>query len=773
MKLLRAPFFLLLLSGLMAGLVFLGLQAPQALSETAPATVFSADRAMTNLRSLYPENLPHPAGSPQNLLLRDQLKAQLQKLGLQTEVQSLNHCRPAIGLCSPVHNVVGRLPGQDERSTLLLTAHYDSVEAGPGVGDDGAGVSALLEIANMVVQQGRFNHDLVFLFSDAEELGLLGADAFAQLHPWFAKVAVVINLDARGVSGPSTMFETGEGNRSYIRMLEQSLDRPVANSLSREVYRRMPNDTDFSIYRDLGRSGFNFAFTGGAAVYHSAIDDQRLLDAKSLQHHGQNTWALLKTLDQRDLQRIAKTEDAVYIDLFGHKLLHYPASSSTGLSLVLAVLILVLIRMAFPRQLSLRQAAWCGAFVLLLLPLMLGLGWLLSWPLGHWPDLNRMGHPYPWLGRIALFLTAGLSLRLLLNGLCQRATAGSVSLVCWLFFAALALLLSVKLPAASLLGILPMVAFMLGAVIDGFLWKRHTQLLFARLFGFIAAAYLGFYFYYSLEVVLSFEDAHWFMLPLVFPAIAALPLLAEQSYRRHASRDSASGSGHWVTALLLLPIVAACVGQQFIPGHTVERPRAMNLVYRATQGQPASWWQLETSSSAADRGYVQSQEFSQQSLVFSGNKAQEVLAKPATPINHPALSWQAAAAKNDGSLLTRSLQFDVPAGLQQLALFLPEQFDFTAIRVAGNLALQNDAAKAGANRPRAVYINRPAAGPFRVEISSPVSQAGRQNTLQLTARARFGLSEEALQSVTSGWPLDAQPQRLGHRAEIDYAIELD
>lgn len=785
MKLLREPFFLLLLSMLLAGLVYLGLQPPKALPANAAQNEFSADRALSKLRILYPDNLPHPAGSEQNLSLRDRLVEQFQDLGLLTEVQSLIHCSPALGLCSPVHNIMARLPGSGRSQALLLLAHYDSVPAGPGIGDDAAGVTAILEIAAMAVKQGGFNHDLIFLLTDAEEVGLLGADAFATQHPWFSDVGLVINLEGRGASGPSNMFETGAGNRSFIRMLAQSLDRPVANSLSREVYRRMPNDTDFSIFRDLGISGFNFAFTGGAAVYHSAIDDAQQLDADSLQHHGQNAWALLQVVDQRELQRINATEDAVYVDLLGQKLLHYPASSATGLALVLSVLLLVLIRLVFPRQISLRQVLWCLLFIVLLLPLMGGLGWLLSWPLGHWPDLNLMGHPYPWLGRVCLFFTAALALRLLLTGLSHRATTGSVSLACWLVFAAMAMILSARLPAASFLGVLPMVGFVLGAVIDGILWKRHTRLLFARLFGFIGAAYLGFYFLFNLEVVLSLEHAHFLIAPLVLPAIAMLPLLAENSGRHN--------SAHWATLLLLVPILAACIGQQFLPGHTLDRPRGMSLVYRATEGQERAFWQLETSASEADKHFAEQQGYVWQTLDLLGRGSVELLAKPASPIELPAVRLLSSSQQIDGQSLRQVLQLELPAGLQQLALFLPENLDFTSVHVAGVLALQapgsattaakgqvaknrvasNGVAKNWGVKRRAVSINRPVAGSLLVEISSPVRQGDSNSALNLGIRARHDVPEEALQTELVGWPIDAQPLQYGHRAELEYQFIIE
>ncbi len=770
MKLLRDPIFLLLLGGLLAWLVYLGMQPPRALPANIPNTGFSAERAMQRLQQLLPENRPHPAGSAQNRLVRDRIQEQLAALGLNVEFQQLRHCVTRFGVCGPVENILARVPGTGggPGHALLLTAHYDSVDAGPGAADDGAGVAVLLETVAMAMAQGGFRHDLILLVSDAEEQGLVGADAFASRHPWFADVSVVINVEARGVTGSSTMFETGIGNRSFIRILAQALDRPVANSITREVYRRMPNDTDFSVYRDLERSGFNFAFTGGAAVYHSAVDDLQHLDAGSLQHHGQNVWALLQVLNQRDLQRIDTDEDAVYVDLFGHKLLHFPASSATGLALVLSVLMLVFVRISFRHQLSLRQSAWTLLYIIALLPLLLAMAWLVSWPLGVWPDLNRMGHPHPWLGRLALVLLVLLALRLLHNSLNQRAATGSVTLVCWLFFAALAMLLSYRLPAASFLGILPLVAFSLGAILDGVFRKRHTQLLFARLLGFAAATYLGFYFFYGLEVVAGFDLAYLQIVPLLLPAIAVLPLLVTNAF---SSRSSRAG-----LLWLLLPIVAICIAQQFLPGHTIDRPRGMNLVHRANAGQDAAYWQLETASSKPDKGYARRHEFGPVELDVPGREMQPIIARPAQPLGLDPVQLLRTSQRDDGTLLRRTFSLGVPNGVRQLALFLPEQLEYNSIRVDGALVLQRESDHPDRPVRNAIAIYRPDAGELVVEISSPSGPSSApgdtERVVEFPIRTRFDLPHGVPEEFLSGWPLDAQPQHHGHRAEVDSLLEV-
>lgn len=81
--------------------------------------------------------------------------------------------------------------------------------AGPGASDDGAAVATVLEIARILAARPASRHPVVLLITDGEEAGLLGAFLFVREHPLAKQVRAAVNLDARGTSGPSLMFETG------------------------------------------------------------------------------------------------------------------------------------------------------------------------------------------------------------------------------------------------------------------------------------------------------------------------------------------------------------------------------------------------------------------------------------------------------------------------------------------------------------------------------------------------------------------------------------
>lgn len=311
---------------------------PRALPADAPSVAFSAGRAMRHVEAIARQ--PHPLGSEAEEPVRAYVIDELKKLGLGPEVQ-----RPRdsgeVGADRPwrakVQNVVARWRGTGPagKKALLLSAHYDSVARGPGAGDNAAGVAAILESLRALKAGPAPVRDIIVLINDGEEVGLYGADVFATEHPWARDVGVVLNFDARGNSGPSFMFETSEGNGWLIEQMARALPHPMASSVTNEVYKRMPNDTDLTVYKRNGMSGWNFAFVGGLYYYHSPEDTPANLDPRTLQHQGENLLALAHRLIQLDLEDVRR-EDVVYSSVLQAFVLIYPRSWIRPL-LVLAV----------------------------------------------------------------------------------------------------------------------------------------------------------------------------------------------------------------------------------------------------------------------------------------------------------------------------------------------------------------------------------------------------------------------------------------------------
>ncbi|MEU4761842.1 M20/M25/M40 family metallo-hydrolase [Actinosynnema sp. NPDC023794] len=299
----------------------------------APPGEFAAGRAERHLAAIA--RRPHPIGSADNERVRDHIVDTARGFGADVVVESDDVVRPWRGVrVATAHNVVARVrgaaPSVSGGKALLLVAHYDSVPTGPGAADDGAAVAAMLETLR-ALKTGGVRNDVVFLFTDGEEAGALGAAAYVGRHG-VEGVGAVLNWEARGSGGPVWMFQTGDDNAPLVSAFGEASSRPIANSFAYEVYRRMPNYSDFTVFAEAGARGLNSAFIEHVGDYHSPYDDLERLDRGSLQHHGETMVGLVRALGDRDLR--AGAGDAVYFDLFSRVLVRYPTWLAVALAAV-------------------------------------------------------------------------------------------------------------------------------------------------------------------------------------------------------------------------------------------------------------------------------------------------------------------------------------------------------------------------------------------------------------------------------------------------------
>jgi hypothetical protein len=302
-------------------------RTPASVPVSAPATAFSADRAMADVVAIAQK--PHPTGSVEIAKVRDHLLARINGMDLEVSVRPGEGFLPygkdgrALGVAA-VQNLAGVLPGKDrELPAILVMSHYDSVHNSPGAADDATGTAAALEIARALKADGPHLRDVIFLFTDAEEAGLLGADAFFARDPMLARVGLVLNMEARGDAGRAAMFQTGPGNGALMGVFARSAKGPSANSMASTVYEKMPNDTDFTHAVKRGLPGLNLAFIDDQLAYHTPLARPDHLERGSLQHIGDQALPTIRAL--ADAQALpAKTENAIYSDVLGLFLISYP-----------------------------------------------------------------------------------------------------------------------------------------------------------------------------------------------------------------------------------------------------------------------------------------------------------------------------------------------------------------------------------------------------------------------------------------------------------------
>lgn len=311
---LRGPATLLVLV-IAAWLSRSGGMMPEPVPASAPDTVFSSGRAMAHVHRVAAE--AHPPGSPAHAGVRDYLMEELRRLGHEPTVQTTTSVTGGGGslTAATVRNVLARIPGSEPGGrAVLVTAHYDGREISRGAADDGSGLAAILESLRALSAGPGLRNDLIVLFTDAEEIGLLGARAFVDEHPWMQDVAVVLAFEMRGGGGASMMFETGAANGWVIEALREADPYPSANSVAYEIYQRMPNDTDFTPFKEAGKQGLNFAGVGRPHVYHQVYDSPENLSEATLQHHGTHALAMLRHFGDAGLMAV-NAPDVSYISI--------------------------------------------------------------------------------------------------------------------------------------------------------------------------------------------------------------------------------------------------------------------------------------------------------------------------------------------------------------------------------------------------------------------------------------------------------------------------
>ena len=316
--------------------LLLGVRAttpPAPLGAGSPPQVFAAGRAMADVRVIAVS--PHIAASAENALVRAHLAARMQALGMAVREaaftpRAVSAARLTMwsgtkDFAPTFTNVIGVLPGKDRSlPAVLLMAHHDTVGGSPGAADDTAGVAALLETVRAVRAEGQPARDLIVLLTDGEETGLDGARQFFTADPLRKAVGAVINVEARGGGGRTTLFETSADNGAAIARAARSIARPGGSSLAVFIYKVLPNDTDLTEAMPGPYTAYNFAFIGRPQLYHSPKATPDALDQGALQDMGAQVLDLT-----RDLLRAeplpGKAADVVFFDAFGFALVVYPA----------------------------------------------------------------------------------------------------------------------------------------------------------------------------------------------------------------------------------------------------------------------------------------------------------------------------------------------------------------------------------------------------------------------------------------------------------------
>lgn len=234
-----------------------------------------------------------------------------------------------------VIRITPKYSSEAENNAILVSSHIDTVFSSGGAGDCSSCVAVMLELARGLSHWAHgFKHAVIFLFNTGEEEGLDGAHSFITQHPWNSSIQVVVDLEAMGVGGKSSLFQGGP-EPWIVEAFARVAKHPSAQITSQDIFQSgmIKSATDFQVYKEVaGLSGLDFAYMDYTAVYHTENDKLELLLPGSLQHLGDNMLALLLEvltsphLQNQKTNKIEKGSEqfqVVYFDVLGKYMIVY------------------------------------------------------------------------------------------------------------------------------------------------------------------------------------------------------------------------------------------------------------------------------------------------------------------------------------------------------------------------------------------------------------------------------------------------------------------
>ena len=634
----------------------------------ASAAQFDAMQAKSRLARILGDQRPHPADSPENDAVRSRLLTELSSIGLHPIVRDQSVCndfaKARLVACARVRNVIAVI-GPRAGKGLLLSAHYDSVPVGPGAGDDGVGVATLLEVGS-ILQKQPLKRPVILLFNEGEELGLVGARAFLA-DPLSREVDSLLNFEARGVTGPVTMFETSQPNGPAVAAYSKAVRRPYASSLSADVARLIPNDTDVTTYKERGWLTLNFAMTGNETRYHSPGDDVAALDSRSLQDMGDQALAVAAGLATAPPS--SATGQQMFVDIARVGLWHMPQSLG---AIALAILLLLFGFVAWQRQALFRGPAILFGAVLV----AVGAAWVAIALMGALVS-GTYWRAHPEVAFTAVYATVIFGSLVVLLTLGARLGVQKLRAGYWLLFLLIGAALAFVAPGGIIYFLAPPAAVLLGIGVSR-LWRPAEKQ------GAIAALILLYLIWGELLVAL--EDIFspgplWVVSPAA--AIITIPALIEMGNAFAGARRHALLLGSALIAVVAWTVAA------FTPAYSRDREQRFTIEHVTDFTSRHSYWSIANDGAPLPQPYRSIGVWRRDKLPFS-ERQRWLTAAPAEPgVVAPKL--QLVESLDHGSERTIRLRL-VANGSQRIYIIAPAEARIRAAGIEGFVRSAGDSA---------------------------------------------------------------------------------
>jgi hypothetical protein len=578
--------------------------------------IFSEENAHAHVSMLAGTIGSRPVGTEPNARARAYVVDQLKLYGYDVRVQEIDARRPELGRTARVSNIIAVLGG--ERSEAIgLVSHYDSAPESPGAADDGLGVAVSLEAARVLAARTDRKWSILVLVTDGEEAGLMGAAGLVTDREVMSRLKVYINTEAIGSRGVAMLFQAGPANGWVTRPWARRAPHPRGASFAVEVYKHLPNDTDFTILSRQDIPGLNFATIGDSYAYHTPRDTADRLSRAALRLTGENVVATALGFDGVDIT-VRTGRGAVFFDLGGVTALSY--SGLVGWLLAAAAMILGAMAWLRITGAALRigggwrwtfTAFWSALGAALSGAAMIGAVWALR-------AAREVYHPwYARPGRLFLLLVAvgatvawtlsraGAWIPARLHGLRHPVVTWSLALPLWLVMSGTVLWLA---PGAAFLWTVPLLAASALLMLVPLPRSQDIRMPeppapaldpashYIRLVSVVVLAVTGALWLHNVADLLRFVVAIFGRLPVVTPIyvypavmlVAAVmvvpPFVAAIAAPRPLLRPSL------LSAICLLAIAVTAGLAYAAPAYTYEQPlRRQVRALQEAGGQIATW----------------------------------------------------------------------------------------------------------------------------------------------------------------------------------------
>ncbi|MGH2625268.1 MAG: M28 family peptidase [Anaerolineales bacterium] len=280
---------------------------------------FSGEIALAIVEEYATRFTRRHSGMPNNLAAAQWFGDELRRAGWECALDSwpvVNHSR-AIAM----HNEVCTLAGRGPRSIVVVAHHDQSPETVQGADNDGSGISILVHLGQIFGAESPPAHTLVFVSTDGEEYGMLGARRYLRTHPAPERILAAVSLDNLGKrwsnglkvetigqfrgTSPLWLLLTAQAAAAAAgEAWAPAIDPPLFQALSQAVPISFMDQGPF-VAAGVPALGLATTFPAEAQElhynsYHNLADTIELQSAAVLGHSGRAAEALVRELLARE-----------------------------------------------------------------------------------------------------------------------------------------------------------------------------------------------------------------------------------------------------------------------------------------------------------------------------------------------------------------------------------------------------------------------------------------------------------------------------------------